>query len=149
MKKILYMMIAIAASLTVMTGCEEKDEAQRKIIGEWRCTTEEAGHDIEVYVSFNIDRTFDLYQKIGEGAHRHLDGSYEVDRRHLSGVYSDGTPWASDYTLTFVDGDMIMRSLQQEDYYITYKKMRIPDEVREFSVDLTRSSDDAIPVPFL
>lgn len=148
MKKILY--ILIAAALAVFTGCEDKDEAQRRIIGEWRCATEEAGNEIEVYVSFGIDRTFDLYQKIGDGAHRHLDGKFEVDRNYLTGVYSDGTPWASDYTLTFVDGDMIMKSVQQEDYYMTYKKMRIPDEVKKLSVDLTtKSSDDADRIPFL
>lgn len=149
MKKILYMLTVFAASLSVLTGCDDKDEARRKIIGEWICTTEEAGHAVEVYVSFHLDNTFDMYQKIGEGAHRHLDGSYEVDRKHLSGVYSDGTPWASDYTLTFVNGEMIMKSLLQEDYYVTYRKARIPEEIKKYSVDLTKSSDDAISVPFL
>lgn len=142
MKKILYMIIA--AALLVFTGCREKDEVQHRIVGEWLYSTEESGQAIEIYVAFNIDWTFDMYQKIGEGAHRYYKGNYEVERTLVSGSYSDGTPWASDYDVSFLNGDMIMKSVQNDGYSITYKKAKIPAEVRDHCVVVTKSSEEGI-----
>ena len=133
-------MLAVAAF--ALASCKEKDEVQHRIVGEWYYTSEEAGQHIEVYVAFNIGYTFDLYQKIGEGAFRHISGTYEVDRNLVSGWYSDRTPWASDYKVSFVDGNMVMTSVQAENYTITYRKQRIPAEVKELSVEMTKSSDE-------
>ena len=66
----------------------------------------------------------------------------------VNGVYSDGTPWASEYDVTFMNGDMIMQSTSSEGYSITYKKERIPDEVRNHYVDMTKSAAEDF-VPFL
>ena len=146
MKKLLYMMMM--AALTLFTGCREKDEVQHMIIGEWHFSDEEVGHEIDVYVSFNIDYTFDMYQKIGEGAHRYYKGTFEVDRSLVTGAYSDGTPWASDYNVSFLDGNMVMTSVEDEGYSITYKKEKIPAEVRDHCVVVTKSSEEDL-VPFL
>lgn len=145
MKKILYMFLA--AAMIALTSCKEKDEVQHRIVGEWMYTHEEAGQSIEIYVAFNVNYTFDLYQKVGDGAHRHLTGTYEVDRTIVSGMYSDRTPWASEYSVSFNGTDMVMKSLSAEEYTITYKKARIPDEVKNHSVEMTRSgiSEDFVP----
>ena len=99
-------------------------------------------------MAFYVDYTFDLYQKVGEGAHRYYKGTYTVDKTIVSGVYSDGTPWASDYNVTFVNGNMIMTSTSSEGYAVTYIKERIPDEVKNHFVDMTKSEDED-SVPFL
>ena len=65
MKKILYMLLAVM--MTAFTACREKDEVQHRIVGEWHFAEEEAGQQIEIYIAFNSNFTFDLYQKIGEG----------------------------------------------------------------------------------
>lgn len=131
----------IAAMMIVLAGCKEKDEVKHKIVGEWYYTDEESGQDLEIYVAFNVDFTFELYQKIGEGAFRRLTGKYEVDRTLVTGYYSDNTPWASDYNVSFVDGNMVMTSTSADSYTITYNKQRIPDEVKELSVDMTKSAE--------
>ena len=84
---------------------------------------------------------------MGDGAHRYLTGTYEVDRTIVSGMYSDRTPWASEYSVSFNGTDMVMKSLSAEEYTITYKKARIPDEVKNHSVEMTRSgmSEDFVP----
>lgn len=134
------MMMAVA--LLLFTGCREKDEVQHSIVGEWHFSDEESGQDIDIYVSFSIDFTFEMYQKIGEGAHRYYKGAYEVDRDYVTGTYSDGTPWASDYYVSFHEGDMIMKSAQDEGYSITYKREKIPAEVRDHCVVATKSSEE-------
>ena len=147
MKKIIYMFLA--AAMFVLAGCKEKDEVQHNIVGEWYYSDQESGQDIEIFVAFNIDRTFDLYQKIGEGYPRHLTGTYEVDRTLVSGMYSDRTPWASDYNVSFVDGNMIMTSTAVEGYSVRYLKKRIPDEIRDLAVDMTKSGISEEALPFL
>lgn len=147
MKKIIYMFLA--AAMFVLAGCKEKDEVQHNIVGEWYYSDQESGQDIEIFVAFNIDRTFDLYQKIGEGYPRHLSGTYEVDRTLVSGMYSDRTPWASDYNVSFVDGNMIMTSTTVEGYSVRYLKKRIPDEIRDLAVDMTKSGISEEALPFL
>jgi hypothetical protein len=147
MKKIIYMFLA--AAMFVLAGCKEKDEVQHNIVGEWYYSDQESGQDIEIFVAFNIDRTFDLYQKIGEGYPRHLTGTYEVDRTLVSGMYSDRTPWASDYNVSFVDGNMIMTSTTVEGYSVRYLKKRIPDEIRDLAVDMTKSGNSEEALPFL
>ena len=147
MKKIIYLFLA--AAMFVLAGCKEKDEVQHNIVGEWYFSDQESGQDIEIFVAFNIDRTFDLYQKIGEGYPRHLTGTYEVDRTLVSGMYSDRTPWASDYNVSFVDGNMIMTSTTVEGYSVRYLKKRIPDEIRDLAVDMTKSGISEEALPFL
>jgi len=147
MKKFIFRMLLALGVIAAFSGCKEKDDPQHRIVGEWFFSDEESGQDIEIYISFNLDRTFDLYQKIGEGYPRYLKGTYYVDRNLLSGEYFDGTPWASDYELTFVNGDMMMKAVST-DYTVTYKKQRIPDEVRNFYVDLTKAGVEDF-VPFL
>jgi hypothetical protein len=143
MKKILYMLLAVM--MTAFTACREKDEVQHRIVGEWHFAEEEAGQQIEIYLAFNSNFTFDLYQKIGEGVHRHMTGTYQVDRTIVSGMYSDRTPWACDYDVSFNDGNMTMKSTSVENYVITYTKQRIPDEVRNNSVETRSETTDTLP----
>lgn len=131
-----------------MTSCKEKDSVQHMIVGEWLYQGEESGHEIEVYVAFNVDFTFDLYQKIGDGIHRYFKGTYNVDRELVTGMYNDRTPWSTDYEVSFHEGDMVMKSVSDKDYSITYKKKRIPAEVRMQCVDMTKSATETF-IPFL
>lgn len=120
-----------ASAAFVLSGCNKKDEVMRNIVGEWLYTDEEAGQEIEVYLSFDVDDSFEVFQRIGAGAHRYRTGTYYVDGDYVTGVYADGTPWASDYIVFFAGDEMVMKSVQSEDYYAVYRKARIPAEVRE------------------
>ena len=148
MKRFLYFAAAVFAVLFMASACNEKDEVQHRIVGEWKYVDEESGNDLDIRVAFYVDYTFDLYQKVGEGAHRYFTGTYTVDRKHVTGMYSDGTPWASEYDVAFVNGNMTMTSTSSEGYTITYIKERIPDEVKNHYVDMTKSAAEEV-VPFL
>lgn len=147
MKKIFNILMIAALALCAFTGCKEKDGPQHKIVGEWFFADEESGQDIEIHLAFNQDFTFDLYQKVGEGYPRYLNGTYAVNGSIVSGYYHDGTPWGSDYELSFLEGNMIMKSTST-DYSVTYKRQRIPDEVKNNYVDLTKSGTEDF-IPFL
>ena len=55
---------------------------------------------VNVYVDFAPDNSFTLYQLLGEGRYSVYTGSWTLSGDYLFGNYSDGSNWASSYTIT-------------------------------------------------
>ena len=150
MKKILYFLAALA--LVAVTSCkpDNKPEDEKPVdykalvIGEWHCAPAEFNADI--YVAFNENGSFDLYQKIGDGRHRHYSGKWNAQDSILSGTYSDGSPWGSTYQMVFNDDDtLVLTALSDE--AMTYTRKSIPSDVKENSIDVkSADEDDYCPV---
>ncbi|MBO7313058.1 MAG: lipocalin family protein [Alistipes sp.] len=136
MKAKFYMMVAALFALAI-TGCNKEndtpaDNLATKVVGEWHCTPEE--YDIDVYVSFTAEGTFDEYQRIGEGRYRHYTGTWAMNKSELSGVYADGTAWGSSYKVSFSGEDMLLTSTNDTAETMTYVKEIIPDEVKHSAI---------------
>ena len=71
MKKFISTLIFATVVALGLASCSKTDANLEKISGEWYWNSTESGVDMEVYVAFHTDATFDLYQKLGEGAFRH------------------------------------------------------------------------------
>ena len=139
MKRLVYFAVAVFAALFMASACNEKDEVQHRIVGEWKYVDEESGNDLDIRVAFNLDSTFDLYQKVGEGPHYLYKGKYNFDGQVLTGTYSDYTPWAHDYNVTKSNGSLTLTSVAAPDYSITFKKEAIPQSVRTHYMPVTKS----------
>lgn len=142
MKKIIYMITAV---LCLITSCTKELPLQDKMIGDWHCSA--ASLDAEIYVTFTTDKTFALYQQIGEGAFRVYNGTWSLEETMLNGQYNDGTPWATEYTVT-IDGDNM--TLTAEGIAESYSRINegIPEEVLKSCVTVVKS-ESADAVPFL
>ena len=72
-------------------------------IGEWTLTEWNKSMDLPfgVYLRLNEDNTFDLYQHTTDVLWVHYTGTYSLNGSTLSGVYSDGENWATDYTIKY------------------------------------------------
>ncbi len=72
-------------------------------IGEWALTEWNDSKDLPfgVYLRLNEDNTFDLYQHTANVLWVHYTGTYSLNGNTLSGVYSDGESWATDYTIKY------------------------------------------------
>ena len=101
---------------------------------------------IDVYVSFG-DGTFDLYQKVGEGRYFLYDGTYTLTGNVLSGLYSDGTSWGSDYDISLETDSLVLTAKNGSGEVSTYVRKAIPAEVSG-NVAVKSSMKEA-PVPFL
>lgn len=153
MKKILYILMAL-----ICISCGEKpspvppgpdpeppgpepvETLASQIITEWHCVVSDI--DADIYLSLGNLYTFELYQKVGEGAHRLYNGTWELneDTAMLTGKYNDGTPWGSGYTVALSeDGNSMTLTPSEGSDAQVYRKESIPSEVKEKAVVIVRS----------
>ena len=139
MKRILYMLAALA--LLVTTGCKKDDKPvdyKGMLPGEWHCAATEFGADI--YVGFDENGAFDLYQMLGEGRYRHYTGNWSIKGDVLSGTYSDGTSWGSSYKMNFSgENSMTLTAQNGSEDAMTYSRESIPSEVKDGCIDVRSS----------
>ena len=108
------------------------------ITGEWHCVPSEI--DADVYAVFEEDGGFELYQKVGEGRHRHYSGTWSSEGNTLSGAYADGSVWGSTYKMEFPDdGTMTLTALNGSEEVMTYLRESVPAEVKESCVEVKSS----------
>ena len=139
MKKIFYFISA----LMLMVSCGEKGGKQpeltfeQKLCTEWHSTT--LSLDADIYLSFAEDNTFELYQKIVEGAYRLYRGTWNLEEDILTGRYNDGEDWAAAYQVSIDGNTLTMTSKNDAAEVSVYKKEAIPDTVKERSETVVKS----------
>ena len=132
MKKILL----IFAVLALVASCGKNEEGKKteidleeQLIGQWHSTSISVEGDI--YIEFYQEKSFELYQQIGEGAYRLYRGTWNLEGDLLTGKYNDGEDWAAAYKVA-IEGDVLTMTSQNDAAETsTYKKSDIPSEVKE------------------
>ena len=138
MKRILY--ILCAALLVAACGNKNGDKnltLEEKLCTEWHSTQLPVTGDI--YIDFNDDKTFELYQQIGEGAYRLYRGTWNLEGDLLTGRYNDGEDWACAYTMVIENKKMTLTSSNDAAEVSTYEKASIPAQVKESCVTVVKS----------
>jgi hypothetical protein len=151
MKKIISKVIFATVVALGLISCEKTGGNFRHIVGEW--FYQEA--DVEVYIDFNLDGTFEMYQKLGEseGAngprYRLYTGTFEYDGITLKGKYADKSNWERSYTVS-VEGDNLKMNFTEGEkaYSYVYVKKTIPFYVKKYCTEPLKSAFDEV-VPFL
>lgn len=132
MKKILL----IFAVLALVASCGKNEEGKKpeidleeQLIGQWHSTSISVEGDI--YIEFYQEKSFELYQQIGEGAYRLYRGTWNLEGDLLTGKYNDGEDWTAAYKVA-IEGDVLTMTSQNDAAETsTYKKSDIPSEVKE------------------
>ena len=139
MKKILFILSALM--LLVACGKNNGDKTkltlEQKFYGEWHSTS--LPIDGEIYLNFSEDKTFELYQQIGEGAHRLYRGTWALEGNLLTGKYNDGEDWAASYNVDVADKTLTMTSNNDAAEASVYEKTEIPAEVKETCETVVKS----------
>lgn len=150
MKSFRYILSAVLAVLA-MASCNKNNPEQKpewtsegSVTGTWHLLSWTALTSADIYVSFNENGTFDLYQRLYSPTYEHLTGSWDLNAGILSGEYDDGTSWRADYNfLISTSGDeMILTATHDADDKATYVRAGIPEEI--LSGDLSLKSPEAI-----
>ncbi len=148
MRKFLYKIMMAALALAAMAGCQKEDDRVMEMLaGDWHYSGTEQGVEIDVWMSFHADGTFDMWQKAGEGAYWYSAGVFDVDvqKSLLTGVYEDKCPWRYDYKYKVSGSSLTLSAVGEESHSYTYAKGTVPAEVIEKSLPLTRAAEGFVP----
>ena len=151
MKKIISKLIFATVVALGLLSCSKTDKNLEKIAGEW-CLLED---NVEVYVEFDTDGKFALYQNISVSEdgntprYRLYYGTFTYDGSKLDGVYSDGTRWAYSYQATISGNNLTMAFTDNgKEFVRTYVRKTIPFTVRKNCTEPLKSATGEV-VPFL
>jgi hypothetical protein len=136
--KIFFAVIALLAVACNPNGGQggnsgTKWENSGSLIGEWSLSSWAGSADAapKVYIVFNEDQTFDMYQQSYSVIWFRYDGTWSLNGTTLSGKYSDGTPWNCDYTVAYSLSPKLIRLTSKSDSadVTIYESERIPDTI--------------------
>lgn len=130
MKRLISMLL-IGASF-ILAGCgEQGGEKENKAIditGTWELTGIEitkaaqlGSESIEVVITFNADKSFELSQVLGDGRAKEFSGTWQLTETTLTGKYSNGKAWGSSYQVSVENAVLTMIPETEAEIY-TYRK---------------------------
>ena len=101
MKSFIKLITIMAAFLSFSAGCskDEKPNLKELIIGQWQGTTT-GFEDVNFYVEFKKNGTFEKYLQTNGAPYSFFEGTYSIDEKKtvISGAY-DSEPWGADYSI--------------------------------------------------
>ena len=132
MKRLIY----IFSALVLLASCGKNNDdnkpeltLEQQLIGQWHSVSNSLEADL--YIDFQEGKTFELYQQIGEGAHRLYRGTWNLEGTLLTGKYNDGEDWAAAYQVEMREKQLVLTSNNDTAEKSTYEKAEIPAEVKE------------------
>ena len=132
MKRILY----IFSALMLLASCGKNEEdkkpeltLEQQLVGQWHSVSNSLEADL--YIDFQEGKTFELYQQIGEGAHRLYRGTWNLEGTLLTGKYNDGEDWAAAYQVEMRETGLVLTSNNDAAEKSTFERTEIPAEVKE------------------
>ena len=132
MKRLIY----IFSALVLLASCGKNEEdknteltLEQQLVGQWHSVSNLLEADL--YIDFQEGKTFELYQQIGEGAHRLYRGTWNLEGTLLTGKYNDGEDWAAAYQVEMREKQLVLTSNNDAAEKSTYEKAEIPAEVKE------------------
>lgn len=133
MRKAGIIITIISAMLLSGCGNSGKEEQPLDISGQWELmdimatkAAQIGGQQVEVFIEFDSDNTFRMWQKLGEGRHRKYSGTWTLTEDILTGKYSDGKNWGSSYQVSVTGGNLYMSEQAQTLETYVYRPCTLP-----------------------
>ena len=127
---------AVFFALMLLASCGKNGEdnkqeltLEQQLIGQWHSVSNALEADL--YIDFQEGKTFELYQQIGEGAHRLYRGTWNLEGTLLTGKYNDGEDWAAAYQVEMRETGLVLTSNNDAAEKSTFERAEIPAEVKE------------------
>ncbi len=131
--------ILFAVLVMMVSACGDKGSDSKKgldITGQWELIDIETKAaqigeaEIEVYIEFNKDNTFNLWQMIGAGRFEKMTGEWTLNQNVLSGKYSDKKDWGTTYDVAVESGNLVMTEMKTGKETCIYRKCTIPSDIK-------------------
>lgn len=151
MKKISYIFTALILTLVSVSCKKDKGpDISTEIVAEWHLvgmTGYEASQLPSVYVEFKADKSFDMYQKVGDvQRYSRYTGTYTVTGNSMTGEYSDGIKWGGDkrngitYKVSFDGAVLCLAADNGSGEVCRYEKASLPQGEKDAADMKTKSS---------
>jgi hypothetical protein len=151
MKKISYIFTALILTLVSVSCKKDKGpDIATGIVAEWHLvgmTGYEASQLPSVYVEFKADKSFDMYQKVGDvQRYSRYAGTYTVTGNSMTGEYSDGIKWGGDkrngitYKVSFDGAVLCLAADNGSGEVCRYEKASLPQGEKDAADMKTKSS---------
>lgn len=144
--------LSLVAVVLFAVACGEKENNPNGpgnkgvLSGEWVLTLwNDAAPEFNVYIDFNDDNTFEIYQQVWSFDYELYTGTYTITGDIVTGVYADGSDWACGYKFENSGNTLTMYSQEDKSVTSVYEKCEIPAEIKA-EATTTRSAE---VVPFL
>lgn len=139
MKRLIYIFSALVLLASCGKNGEDKQNLtlEEQLIGQWHSVSNSLEADL--YIDFQAGKTFELYQQIGEGAHRLYRGTWNLEGTLLTGKYNDGEDWAAAYQVEMKDKQLVLTSSNDAAEKSTYERSEIPAAVKETCETIVKS----------
>lgn len=128
--------ICALAVLFTFVACNKPDnEVKLDITGDWQISridvksTALGGVTIDVYLRFEADQSFQIYQMLGSGRYRVYSGTWKLEDNVLTGKYNDGKAWGASYIVSREGDTLTLTSQTSSPETDTYKRTSIPKTV--------------------
>ncbi len=111
-------------------------EKMPDITGDWKLddistVTKGNTYGINVYLTFESDGTFCLWQQLQEGLYECYQGEWSNREDVIYGTYDDGNPWGcGSYKAAIKKGALKLTAQNDTKEVTTYVRTTIPDEVK-------------------
>ncbi len=152
MKRLFYIMIALF-SLTQLVSCGGDGDkpvilGDEDIVGEWHLTTYagQAPIDLDAYIVFNSNGTFEIYQQDESLNYDKYSGRYLLDEENvLSGTYTDNSLWRDDYQASVASSGntLTLTSVNNSADVSVYARQSVPAEIKNSAVIKSQSRSEA------
>ena len=136
---------AVFFALVLLASCGKNGEdnkpeltLEQQLIGQWHSVSNALEADL--YIDFQEGKTFELYQRIGEGAHRLYRGTWNLEGTLLTGKYNDGEDWAAAYQVEMREKQLVLTSNNDAAEKSTFEMAEIPAEVKDRCETVVKST---------
>ncbi len=140
-KNIILLFVSFAVLLCAGCGSSGKTVPTVEFTGEWHLVqwSGAAPTEFDAYVVFNENHTFSLYQRLERIDYRNFTGQWAYDGKLLSGVYSDDTPWGSDYEIALDEAanTLTLTSRTSVPEISVYRREAVPEAIKNSAVPVT------------
>lgn len=129
-------LFAVLAMIVAACGGKNDEKKGLDISGQWELIDIETKAaqigeaEIEVYIEFNKDNTFNLWQMIGAGRFEKMTGTWTLNQNVLSGKYSDKKDWGTTYDVAVESGNLVMTEMKTGKETCIYRKCTIPSDIK-------------------
>lgn len=110
-------------------GNGNSEEKAHELVNCWHLVVLNGAEvDVDIYIDFDNDGKFAIYQRTESLEYTVFNGTYTIDEENsvVSGVYDDGTAWLCDYNYVVEGKTLTLTNVDNSSEVAIYEESEVP-----------------------